>query len=89
MQNILYYIVATCEDYKYQQHGIRKMGMITYYDKVLKEENTAGRFPSFKNEDSVQNLVPRMSDDLAHDEWKLPSLEHMKLNDNYKCPIIH
>jgi len=39
--------------------------MKTYYDNVLKEENTAPRFPKLENEDDFQKLVASMSDDLA------------------------
>jgi hypothetical protein len=44
---------------------------------MLKEENTALRFPSFKNRDAVQKLVASMRDNQAVGEWELHTLEYM------------
>jgi len=62
------------EEYKFIQRGIKKTGMETYYDNVVKEENTSLRFTSFKNGDGIQKLVARMPDDQALREWELHTL---------------
>jgi len=61
--------------------------MQTYDDNVLKEEDTALRFPSFKNGDSIQKVMASMPDDQAHGEWELYTLEDMRCDDNHQRPI--
>jgi hypothetical protein len=81
-----HYPFVTCEDYKYILCGMKKQGIKTYYDNVLKEDSTCLHFPRSKNGDGVQKLVASMPDDQALGVWRLHSLEDMTWNDNHRYP---
>jgi hypothetical protein len=87
LQNNPYYPCATREEYKHIQYCLKKEGMKRYHGDVLKQENTAVRFPKFKNGDGIQKLVASMPDGQARGEWALHTLEDMRSNDNHQRRI--
>ena len=60
--------------------------MKTYYDKVLKEEDTALHFQRFHIVDGIQKLVDSMTEYQALWKWELHTLEDMRWNDNRQRP---
>jgi len=85
--NNAHYPFVTGEGYKYIQCVFKQMGIKTYCDSMLNEENTALWFPSFKNGDGIQKLIASMPDGQTHGEWELHTLEDMRWSDYHQYPI--
>jgi hypothetical protein len=52
--------------------------MKTYYDNVLKEENSTLRFLSFRNREGIQRLVASMPGDQGLGKWGFNTLPDMR-----------
>jgi len=89
LQNNPNYPFGKHEEYEYIQYGIRKMGMKTYYDNMLKKGHTALRLQSFRNGDGVQNLVASMRDDQGLGECEPHTPEDIRCDDNHQRPITY
>jgi len=87
LQTNRYYRFAPHDKYKYIQCGIKKEGIKTYSDNMLKKENTTLHLRRFKNGNGVQILMASMPDDQALGEWELHTLEDMRWNDKHQCPM--
>jgi hypothetical protein len=65
--------------------AIKKKGMKSDCDNVMKEDNTTLGFVNFKTGDGILNHLASMADDQAVGEWKLHHLEDMKWNHIHQC----
>lgn len=88
-QNYLYYQFASHVEYKHMQCGIRRKGMKTYQNNVLKEENTTMCVHSIKHGDGVNLLVARMQHNQAPRDRELHTPNHTRLNANHEHHIKH
>jgi len=87
LQNNPYCPFVMREECNSIQCGIKKNGIKTYYDNVLKKEKTTLHLRSFKNGEHIHKLVCGISDHEPFGEWELHTLEDMRWNDNHQCSI--
>jgi hypothetical protein len=87
MQNTPYYPFVMREVYKYIQLGMKKKRIETYYDNLMKAENTRLHFSSFKNGHCVRKLVATLQANQALREWDLHTLEELRWNDKHQCLV--